>query len=541
MLASLVPRAFQAVDLRPMDESRRVFRAAGVVGGATLLSRILGFVRDAVIAWMFGAGAGADAFFVAFRIPNLLRRLLAEGSLSIAFIPVFTDVMTRQGRAEAFTLVRSAFRILVLVLAVVSALGVLSSPFIVKGIAPGFARLPEKMALTTDLTRIVFPYIFFVGILALFMGVLNALGHFAAPALAPAALNLAVIAAVFFLCPVMAEPVHGLAVGVLLGGALQVAMQGPVILKKGVQLFRKAPLWHPDLNRVGRLMLPTVIGAAVYQINILVGTLLASLLPEGSVSFLYYADRLVQFPLGLFAIAAATAALPSLSRQAAVGDLEGVKKTFSDSMTLVFFITLPAMTGLIVLREPVIAVLFERGAFGPESTRLTAVALLYYGMGLWAFSAVRVVVSAFYALQDTKTPVWTAVVSVLANMGFGILLMGPMGHGGLALATSLASMVNLGLLLRALRGRLGALGAGKMAASLLRSAAGSAAMGAGVWLIYFAGIPERFRNGPELPACLALTLTSGIVLYGLFCLMIRSPELKLFAAFSKKGRGNRDD
>ncbi|MBW1777974.1 MAG: hypothetical protein JRJ54_10340 [Deltaproteobacteria bacterium] len=188
------------------------------MGGATLLSRILGFVRDAVIAWMFGAGPGADAFFVAFRIPNLLRRLLAEGSLSIAFIPVFTDVMTRQGRAEAFKLVRSAFRILVLVLAVVSALGVLFSPFIVKGIAPGFARLPEKMALTTDLTRIVFPYIFFVGILALFMGVLNALGHFAAPALAPAALNLAVIAAVFFLCPVMAEPVQGLAVGVRLGG-----------------------------------------------------------------------------------------------------------------------------------------------------------------------------------------------------------------------------------------------------------------------------------------------------------------------------------
>ncbi|MBW1956480.1 MAG: murein biosynthesis integral membrane protein MurJ [Deltaproteobacteria bacterium] len=524
-----------------MDESRRVFRAAGVVGGATLLSRILGFVRDAVIAWMFGAGPGADAFFVAFRIPNLLRRLLAEGSLSIAFIPVFTDVMTRQGRAEAFKLVRSAFRILVLVLAVVSALGVLFSPFIVKGIAPGFARLPEKMALTTDLTRIVFPYIFFVGILALFMGVLNALGHFAAPALAPAALNLAVIAAVFFLCPVMAEPVQGLAVGVLLGGALQVAMQGPVILKKGVRLFRKAPLWHPDLNRVGRLMLPTVIGAAVYQINILVGTLLASLLPEGSVSFLYYADRLVQFPLGLFAIAAATAALPSLSRQAAVGDFEGVKKTFSDSMTLVFFITLPAMTGLIVLREPIIAALFERGAFGPESTRLTAVALLYYGMGLWAFSAVRVVVSAFYALQDTKTPVWTAVVSVLANMGFGILLMGPMGHGGLALATSLASMVNLGLLLRALRGRLGALGARKMAASLLRSAAGSAAMGAGVWFIYFAGIPERFRKGPELPACLALTLASGIALYGLFSLITRSPELKLFAAFSKKGRVKSDE
>jgi putative peptidoglycan lipid II flippase len=259
------------------------------------------------------------------------------------------------------------------------------------------------------------------------------------------------------------------------------------------------------------------------------------------VSYLYYADRLVQFPLGIFAIATATAALPSLSRQAAAADLDGVKKTFAEALTLVFFITLPAMTGLIVLREPIIAVLFERGAFTPQSTRLTAMALLYYGTGLWAFSAVRVVVSTFYALQDTKTPVWTAAVSVLANIGFGVLLMKPMAHGGLALATSLASMMNLGLLLWALRRRLGSVGARQMVPSVLRSAAGSVVMGAGVWLIAFKAIPEGFWQGPGLPGCLGVSLVLGIALYGCFLLAVKSPELRLFAAFTQKGTVDRDD
>ncbi len=517
-----------------MDESRHVLRAAGVVGGATLLSRIFGFIRDAVIAAFFGAGAGADAFFVAFRIPNLLRRLLAEGSLSISFIPVFTETLTHEGKEEAFRLARSAFRVLLLALVGVSALGVVLAPFIARGIAPGFSLFPGKMALTVSLTRILFPYIFFVGLLALFMGILNALGHFAAPALAPVVLNLVIIASVLLVSPEISEPVNALAGGVLLGGALQVALQIPVLFKKGVQLVRKAPLWHPGLKKIGRLMLPTVLGAAVYQVNILVGTLLATLLPQGSVSYLYYADRLVQFPLGLFGIAAATAALPSLSRQAASGDIKGVRKTFSDALMQVAFITLPAMTGLVLLREPIIALLFERGAFGPESTRLTAEALLYYGVGLWAFSGVRMVVSTFYALQDTRTPVWSATLSVISNIGFGILLMGPMGHGGLALAASLASMVNLGLLLWALKARLGSIGIRKMGPSLVRSVAGSAAMGVGVWWVAFEALPARFWEGSGRLWGLLLSLTAGVTLYGGFCLVMQSPELKRFVSLIKK-------
>ncbi len=319
------------------------------------------------------------------------------------------------------------------------------------------------------------------------------------------------------------------------------ALQAPAMLREKIRLTGPAPLWHPGLKKIGRLMLPTVLGAAAYQVNVLVGTLLASMLSEGSVSYLYYADRLVQFPLGIFAIATATAVLPSLSRQAAAGDLESVGKTFRDALQMVSFITLPAMAGLIVLRTPIIALLFERGAFDAQSTRLTAVALLYYGMGLWAFSAVRVVVSAFYALQDMKTPLWAAVASVVCNIAFGVLFMGSMGHGGLALAASLASFVNLALLLRALKTRLGFIGAKRLATSLLRSAAGAAAMGLGVWGLALKGIPERFWEGSGLPWALGASLALGIVLYGVFSLMMGSQEWKRLFVLAGKGRVQDDD
>jgi len=237
--------------------------------------------------------------------------------------------------------------------------------------------------------------------------------------------------------------VLGLAGGVLLGGILQLVLQLPYLIKHGVRFWKRSGLWHPRMKTVGVLMLPTIFGAAVYQVNILVGTLLASLLPEGSVSYLYYADRLVQFPLGIFGQAAATAVLPSLSRQAAGSDHAGMGDTFGHAMSLVLFLTIPAMVGLITLREPIVAMLFQRGAFDIQTTRLTADALLYYALGLWAFSAVRIVVSTFYAMQDTRTPVISATISIAANILLGVALMGPMRHCGLALATALSSMVIL--------------------------------------------------------------------------------------------------
>jgi len=388
---------------RPVSENDRVTKATGVVGSATLLSRIFGFIRDVVIAGFFGAGLSSDAFFVAFRIPNLLRRLFAEGSLSVAFIPVFTEYLTHRGKEDAFEMARSAVRLLSVLLVAVAVTGIAFSPLIIRIIAPGFADSPEKFTLTIFLTRVMFPYIFFIGMVALSMGILNVLGHFAAPALAPVFLNISIICSVFLISPHMTDPVTGLAVGVVIGGVFQLALQVPFLIKKGfffwqkAKIFhpglkkigrlmlptifgaavyqinmQKAKIFHPGLKKIGRLMLPTIFGAAVYQINILVGTLLASLLAEGSVSYLYYADRLVQFPLGIFAIATATAVLPSLSRQATKKDLQGVRETFSYAMKLIFFITIPSMVGLIVLREPIVALLFKRGAFDATTTHLTA-------------------------------------------------------------------------------------------------------------------------------------------------------------------------
>jgi len=509
-----------------MSENTRVTKAAGVVSLATLLSRMFGFVRDVIIAWFFGAGLSSDAFFVAFRIPNLLRRLFAEGSLSIAFIPVFTEYLTIKGREDAFRLARCAIWFVSIILAVVAVLGVFMSPVIIRIIAPGFISSPEKFHLTVSLTRIMFPYIFFIGLVALSMGILNSLGHFAAPALAPVFLNIAIICSVFFISPYMSDPVTGLAIGVLIGGVLQLALQIPFLIKKGLYFWQRTTTVHPGLKKIGLLMLPAVFGAAVYQINILAGTLLASLLPEGSISYLYYADRLVQFPLGLFAIAIATAVLPTLSRQAASKDFEAVKNTFAYAMKLVLFLSIPSMVGLFILREPIVALLFKRGVFDSKATQLTSYALLYYSMGLWAFSGVRVVVSTFYALQDTKTPVRIAIISIIANILLGIILMGPLAHGGLALSTSLASMLNFVLLVLALRKKLGNLGLKAIAKSVCKIVFCSAIMGLVVMAISTFMIPLSDISLKSLFFSLMATIIIGLLFYTAFSFLMKSSELK---------------
>ena len=281
-------------------ENIQIARAAGVVGGATLLSRILGLVRDLVTAYFFGAGMAADAFFVAFRLPNLLRRLLAEGALTVSFIPIFTEYLSERGREEAFQLARAALTLFSLILAVVSILGVLLAPYIVYVFAPGFADDPEKFKLTVLLARIMFPYIFLIGLVALAMGVLNSLGRFAAPALAPVMLNIGMIASVFLLTSHFQPPILALSIGVIAGGIFQVMLQLPYLAKEKGLLGISLNFSHPALKRVGLLMVPAALGAAVYQFSVFINTLLASFLPQGSVSYLYYADRVMQFPLGVF-------------------------------------------------------------------------------------------------------------------------------------------------------------------------------------------------------------------------------------------------
>jgi len=507
-----------------MSENSRMIKAAGVVGAATLLSRILGFIRDAVIAWYFGAGQNSDVFIAAFRIPNLLRKLFGEGAISNAFVPVLTDYIAKDGQEQAFGLARSALWVLSILLAAVSICGVVMAPLIVKVVAPGFANAAGKIPLTITLTRIMFPYIFFIGLVALCMGILNAFGRFAAPALAPVLLNLAMIGAVFFLCPLLSRPILGLAIGVIIGGILQLLFQLPALVSKGFVLWRKTKFFHPGLKRFSALLPPVILGGAVYQINVLVGTLLGSFLKEGSVTYLYFADRLVQFPLGIFAIAAATAVLPSLSRQAASHDVEALKDTFGHAVRLTLFLTIPSMVGLIVLRMPIITLLFKRGEFSWQATQLTAAALLYYAIGLWAFAAVRIVAAAFFALKDTRTPMIMATVSVLANILLGIVLMGPLAHGGLALATSLASSLNLGLLLYALHIKLGSLEWRGILNSVSRTVVSAAIMGAVVWVAARVFIPVEGSKFSELLAGLIGCLIIGVIVFGVCCYLIKSPE-----------------
>jgi putative peptidoglycan lipid II flippase len=520
-------------------ENHRVAKAAGVVGLATMLSRIFGFIRDVIVARYFGAGLATDAFFVAFRIPNLLRRLFAEGSLTIAFVPVFTEYLKTKSREDAFELARVAFTLLSVILVVISIAGVIFSPAIVTVMAPGFRATPDKYALTVLLTRIMFPYIFFISLVALCMGILNSLRHFATPALSPVILNICMIAATLLLKDYFAEPILALAVGVMIGGLLQLAAQLPYLFKMGVSLRPDFQFGHPGVRRIGTLMLPAAFGAAVYQINIFISTLLASFLPEGSVSFLYYADRIVELPLGVFAIAIGTAALPSFSEQVAHGHFDEMKRTIRFSLRLMLFITIPAMIGIIALREPIISVLFQRGQFDPRSSVLTAQALLCYTVGLWAFSTIRVIVAAYYSLQDTKTPVRIAVAALVVNTVFSVALMFPMQHNGLALATSIASAVNVLTLGFLLRKRIGRFLDADFWRSVARVMAASIIMWVAVALITHTlgwDVAAPFRHRLTV---LAAGLVVGISVFTASAFVLKCPETTTLLSMIRRKLGRR--
>lgn len=454
----------------------RVIRAVGTISFATLISRILGFARDMVVARAFGAVGVTDAFFVAFRIPNLLRRLLGEGALSTAFIPVFAEYRAKASSREFARMLRAISGAMVAVLAAVTLAGILLAPWIVKVTAPGFWSEPAKALLTVGLTRLMFPYLFFVGLAALATGVLNSLRHFLTPALSPVVFNLSLIAATLWLAPSLPEPITALAWGVLLGGVGQLCLQLPALVRRGISLRLAVEPDHPAIGRISRLLAPTIFGLAVTQLNVFVNTLIASFLREGSISYLYYADRVMEFPFGIFSIAIATAVLPTMADQAVRQQVAELKATLAFALRLVVFISIPASLGLLILADPIVRVLFERGQFGPASTAATAWALGFYALGLTTFSAVKVVAPAFYALRDTRTPVWIGIGAMAVNVGASLLLMGPLAHGGLALATTLASAVNTAGLLFWLRRRIGRLGLRAILESLGRTALAALAM-----------------------------------------------------------------
>ena len=461
------PTVVSPAPTNAQDETRSVVKAAGVIGVATFSSRTLGFVRDMVLARLFGATPAADAFFVAFRIPSLLRELFAEGSMSSAFIPVFTEYRTMRTKQEAWELASAVFTTLLTIVTFVTVVGILAAPWFVQILAPGFQANPEKLALTTLLTRVMFPYLFFISLAALAMGILNSVRAFAVPAFSPLFLNVFIIGCALYVSPHLQEPIIGAAIGVVAGGAAQFIMQLPSLKLRGLLFgFRFAP-GHPGLRRIGALMVPSLLGLSVTQINLTVSTILASFFAGGP-TYLFYGMRLIQFPLGIFGVALATAILPTLSAQAARGALDELRTTLGFGLRMILFIIMPAMLGLILLRQPIVHLFFEHGTFTAHDTAETALAVLCYSVGLWAFGGVRIIVSAFYSLQDTRTPAISAAIAVGANLVFSLLLMSSLGAAGLALATALAAMVNGGILVAVLHRRLGGVEWGSVGRSSLR-------------------------------------------------------------------------
>ncbi|NWO04673.1 MAG: murein biosynthesis integral membrane protein MurJ [Alteromonadaceae bacterium] len=428
-----------------------MLRSSGLVGVMTMLSRVLGLVRDMVIARYFGAGAGADAFFVAFKIPNFLRRLFAEGAFSQAFVPVLSSYREKQDISEVKRLVDAVAGSLGLVLLAVTVVAMLSSPVLTAVFAPGFLDDDTKFALTSGMLRITFPYLLLISLTAFAGGILNSYDRFAVPAFTPVLLNLSMIAAAIFLAPLMQEPVMALAWGVLIAGALQLFFQLPFLMRLGLLPRPRVDYRHEGVSRILKLMAPALFGVSVSQINLLLDTVLASFLQTGSVSWLYYSDRLSELPLGVFGIAIATVILPSLSRKHAAASADQFAATLDWAVRAVLLIGVPAALALALLAEPLIATLFHYGEVTDRDVAMSAQSLRAYSAGLLAFMLIKVLAPGFFAREDTKTPVKIGVIAMVANMAFNLALIVPLAHAGLALATSLSAWLNGYLLWRGLR------------------------------------------------------------------------------------------
>lgn len=438
--------------------SPRLLRSTATVGVMTLLSRILGFIRDMVIARYFGAGLATDAFFVANRIPNMLRRLFAEGAFSQAFVPVLTEYKTRGDDEQVRALVDRVTGTLGVALFVITLVGVVAAPLLILAFAPGFSANAAQWDLASDMLRITFPYIFFISLTALAGAILNTYGRFWVPAFTPVLLNLAIIAGAIWLAPLLDEPITALAWAILIAGLIQLAFQLPFLRALG---FFPRPRWgwsHAGVRKIGRLMLPALFGSSVAQVNILFDTLIASFLVTGSVSWLFYADRLLEFPLGVFGIALGTVILPSLSQRYAEQDAARFSQTLDWALRLVLVVGVPATLGLFILSAPILTTLFQYGEFSSHDARMASLALTAYSLGLLGFLLVKVLAPGFYARQDIRTPVRIGVIAMLSNMGLNLAFVVPMvvlgfeaPHMGLALATAISAFINAGLLWITLR------------------------------------------------------------------------------------------
>lgn len=511
-----------------------LLRSISTVGAFTMASRILGFVRDALIAALVGAGPVADAFFVAFKLPNLFRRLFAEGAFNAAFVPLYAAELKEGGRDRARAFAEAALAMLAWSLAAFVALAELAMPWLMRAFAPGFLDRPETFDLAVLFARVTFPYLLFVSLVSLAGGILNAHHRFAAAAATPMLLNLCLIGAVLGLAPFTPTPGHALAWGVFAAGVVQCLFLFGALARAGERLRATRPALGLKVRLLLRRALPVAVGAGVYQINLAIDMIVASFLPAGSISYLFYADRINQLPLGVVGVAVGTVLLPVLSQQLRSGDTAGAHASQNRAIEFALLLTLPAAIALVLIAEPVVATLFGRGVFGAAEVRATADALAVYATGLPAYVLAKALTPAFFAREDTATPVKISIACMVVNLVLNVLLMGPLLHVGIALATSLSAWLNVALLASVLMRRGDLVLDARLKARSLRQAAAALAMTVALALILLLLAPGFAGGEASRVLALGLLVGAGLLVYALAALGLGAAKpAELRAALSR--------
>lgn len=519
----------------PAPSHRSLIRSTSIISLGTLSSRVLGFIRDIILAKLLGTGFRADAFFVALKIPNLFRDLVGEGATNAAIVPVLSEYKQKEEKERFWSFVSIVLALAFIVLSMITIAGIIFAPGIVRVIAPGFMADPDKLSLTVALTKLMFPYLILIGLTSYSMAILYTFRSFTVPAFTPCLLNIAVIISAFISARTMNEPVFGLALGVLAGGILQLVFQWPATKKLGFIWKRPVTLSHPGAKKIGRLLIPRMIGSGVYQLTVLIDTFCASMssiVGTGGISAIYYANRIIQFPMGIFGVAMASVLLPTLSGMSSKNDIPGIRKTLVFFLENILFIMCPMTVMLLFLSEPIIRVLFQRGEFSGYSTDITTLALTFSSLGLFSFGGIKILVTAFHSLQDTKTPVKVAGICLLVNAGLNFLLMGPLKIGGITLASSLAGTLDFLILFYVMNKRLGGMSDGLLR-YFIKIVCASALTGG----LVYAG--WKYLSLPFEEIKIAVVGAAGFMFYGIVCFMMNINQARRIWSYFKHGFGKK--